>query len=103
MGIGANKFIAELESYFNVHNIPTFIFNRFVHLVNEASDCNQTHIVYKVADVTINNENQSYFHYMLSEPRRDKEVMEEIADLLDGYVFYVFETGERTWDFRRIE
>lgn len=99
----ASKYMVELESYFNVHNIPIFIYRRFVHLVNEASMDNQDHIVYRVADVAINNEDQSYFHYVRSEPKKDKEIMEEIVDLLDGYIFYIDEVGERMWHFKRIE
>lgn len=99
----AHRYIVELESYFNDHNIPIFIYRRFVHLVNEASEDNQSHIVYKVANVTIEQEYDSYFHYVTSEPIKDKEIMAEIADLLDGYVFYVVEIMERKWHFIRIK
>lgn len=99
----AHGYIVELESYFNNHNVPIFIYRRFIHLVNEASEENQNHIIYRVANVTIEQEDHSYFHYVLSEPITDKAIMAEVADLLDGYVFYVVEIGKRTWHFRRIK
>lgn len=98
------EYIVELESYFDTHNVPACIYRQFVNLVNEASDLTQDYIIYHVADVTINNENRSYFYYgsRAREPERDKEIMVEIADLLDGYIFYVVERKERILTFIRI-
>ncbi|MBR4591072.1 MAG: hypothetical protein IKO36_10495 [Bacteroidaceae bacterium] len=103
MTVETHQYMIELKSYFNTHNIPIFIFRRFARLVNEASNDNQSYIAYKITEVTINEEDQSYFHYAPHEPKRDKEIMAEIADLLDGYIFYVTEAIGCRWEFIRIK
>lgn len=104
MNVEARQYITDLKSYFSEHNVPIFIYRRFAHLVNEASNDNQSYIAYKVIEVTINEEDQSYFHYAPHEPKRDKEIMAEIVDLLDGYIFYVIDESRGCrWDFIRIK